>query len=103
VPALLYVRMVVACPIPGHGGLQAGRAPGYRYAARCMVRMGSACARLMLCERVWTGPGETLALGLHAHMRVFELGGWDLVLGICGSAAMMAGPARSVDCVGCTG
>lgn len=43
-----------------------------RCAARCMVRMGSACVRLMLCERVRTGclsgPGETPALGLHAHM-----------------------------------
>lgn len=30
---------------------------------------------------VLSGPGETLALGLHAHMRVFELGGWDLGFG----------------------
>ena len=77
--------------IPGCGGLQPGalgRAPGYscrRCAARCMARRGSACVRSMLCERrervrtgcVLSGPGQTLALGLHAHMRVSELGGWN--------------------------
>lgn len=42
---------IFAWPIPGPGGLQPGRAPGYRYrcAARWVVRVGSACVRLMLC------------------------------------------------------
>ena len=106
-PALLYVRGAVACPIPGHGGLQPGTST--RVTLCCTIVWSGWAPRasgLVLCARVWTGPDETLALGLHAHMRVFELGGWELVLrdlrfcctlgGSCGMHRVMIEEGESV-------
>jgi len=75
--------------------------PVTRSAARCMVRLGLTCVRRMLCVQAYlsaTGCRQgvlgqrTVTLSLQPHMRVYELGGWDLAIWRFWLSGRIAGP-----------